>query len=516
MDSQEAPPSFASWRALVVIIAANFVTVVATFMAMIGESAIRGGLELGEEENTWISLSFLMAVALTVPLASWLAKKKGCKSIFFWGTLFFYIGTGISGLAPNFWIMILSRLIGGVGAGAAFPNALKLISLSFSPRWNGMAVTLYIAGVFGMGLCSGLLFGGYVTEYQGWRAMFFLILTTAPLILPAIRCALLESEPQALPPFDYLGTLFYLLFTGSVVLWLANVQGPWNTEGLLSALSLFPLTIAGSSLCLWIWWEGQSPHPLFDFSLFRSAQFTMGNLALFVVCFAFFSTVSNLSAIMENLLGYGKADAALWLLLYGVAFTLSGAVSGLLASRLGILPFAIVGMSLTAISCFMQHAITIQSGHNQYTLFQLIRGSGLGLALGPLTALSIRSLSPNQLGQGAVFVTLFRQLGAAIGGMVIATLREVRFPFHWLRFSERVVPHSPPLIQEGDKVRSYLSQYAGHAPQKEGVDIAAVTESIDKQALLLATNDAYWVIGWAILLCMSGLIILSLKNKQAN
>ncbi|MCB1084941.1 MAG: MFS transporter [Chlamydiia bacterium] len=506
--------AFRPWLILITIVLVNICAAQSGFSMILTDSSIQGSLAVGDFKNMWLSLCYFLFLAVTVPIANWLAQAKGYKKIFLIGSALFFIFSYFCGLTTNYWWMFFYRVVSAVGGGMIFPTSLTLITGAFPKKRVTLAVAIYVAATFGLGYFLGVMSGGYFGEFYTWKFTFTVVMILAPFTLIPIVFFIDETERQDTGPFDLLGTVLYLLFVGSIVAWLGNVKAPWITEGFRSAFSLISLSLFVCSGIGFILWENRCRFPLFKLSLFKVRPFVLSNLALFAVGSTFFSTTSMLTLIFEENLYYSKYASAILQLPLGVCVGIFGAISGLLSQKVGIRPLALLGMALTGISCFTTHSITIQSDHIQYFWVQVIRGTGIGLSLGPLTALALKRIMKEDIGQAAVIVTLFRQLGGAVGTIFIEFIEQMRFPFHFARFGEQIVANSPAFLKTMQEKGNFFVENGGAIPnaapypplggmeESSSLSFAGLVNNVATQAKILAINDAYYLIGWFVLILL--------------
>lgn len=523
------PSHFAlPWINLCVIILVTIPAVIIGFALIIADSSIQGSLVIGDQKNLWFSISFFLLLATVVPIANWCAERFGDKTIFFAGAALFFIPIFCSAFTTDYWIMMLFRALSAVGAGAIFPTTLTIIDRMFTPKQKSFAVAIYIACAFGMGTALGTFIGGYAAEILSWPAIFLIAAAPAPIVLLCTWVFFFERERAKDKRFDLLGTLFYLIFIGSLVTGLANVKQPWTTEGAYSPWMISCASLFFLSLCGFIWRELTYSDPIINIKLFKIRPFVLGNLSIFIVATTFFSTITYLTEIFEKQLHYSKYQIGLLQIPFGLYIGICGSISGLLTKVIGIRIPAILGISLVTISCFIQHNITIQSDHFQYFLLQTFRGVGIGFSLGPFTALALKRIRLENIGQAAVIVTLFRQFGGALGSIIIALIESLRFPFHLLRFGEQMSLNSPALKHYLWNEDTLLVGQGGGIPAIEpyspqGLDEAASVRGLAElreygiaQAQILSINDAYFLIGWVSLVALVIVLFFIIKAKWAE
>lgn len=516
----------APWIVFAAICIANILAVMSLWAVDLGGSSIAGALLLGDTQLNWVSLSYIVISSTCVPISDWFSNRWGYKMIFFIGVVLFFTGTFFSGLATSFWPMIISRLVAGLGSAGIFPNSITLLVKVFNPKLKALVVSLYVTMAFGVGTVVGLLLGGYLLEFVSWQSIFFIAIWFVPFVLGSIFCFFSETEKKDMGKFDTWGVLMYLIFVVSLVAWIADVKAQWNTDGFHSTFAVSTLTIAILSFIAFIVYENICKKPLMNLSLFRVSTFLNGGLALLLVAFSFFSTVSAYNDMFQNALGYSQYQAGYYIMPVGIGLGVMGGLSSYLSEKIGETVVSLIGMALVIYSCIQQQAITIQSGHFQMNMILLVRGAGLGLALGPLTALMLQDIRPALMGQAAFMATLFRQMGGSLGSLVLSLIREIRQPFHEARYAEQASFSPQNLMQTGEKLKSFFVTESGATPS-ETISLTAsggatnsgfmsyrwLTESIKSQATITAANDAFLIFGIGVALIMTVIIFLVLKKK---
>ncbi|MEM8727350.1 MAG: MFS transporter [Chlamydiota bacterium] len=520
------------WINLGIIILATVSVIMIAFGLIIADSSVQGSLGIGDQKNLWFNISFFLILATVVPIANWCAERFGDKTIFFIGATFFFLPIFFSAFTTNYWVMMSFRTLYALGAGTIFPTTLTLIDRLFSPNRKSLAVAIYIAVAFGAGTALGTSIGGFTAEILSWKAIFLIAASPAPLVLPSVWLLFQERQRAHRKRLDLFGVVLYLILITSLVTGLASLKQPWTTQGARSPWIICCALFFILALYGFIRRELTSSKPLIDIRLFTIAPFAIGNLAVFVVATTFPSTITYLSEIFERQLGYSKYQIGLFQVPFGLYIGICGSISGLLTKFIGIRIPAILGIGLVTISCFTQHTVTIQSDPGQYSLIQALRGIGIGFSLGPFTALALKKIRPEKIGQAAVIVTLFRQFGVALGSIIVMLVRSIRFPFHLLRFGEQIDLHSAAVENHLSTIDTFLTDHAGsiaaiepyspHGPTEAASvgGLTRLTEYAAAQARIIAVNDAYYLIGWVgsivLIITLSSMLIATRKEKGAE
>ncbi len=510
-------PHILDWIILFNIICVNILAVISAVAVIIADTSIQGALVIDQTKSAWLSLIFLISVGATVPFAAWAAEYFGYKRTLFAGVAIFIIGATLAGISDHFTEMMIYRVISGIGAGAIFPLSISIISRTFEGSKQTLALSLYIAMAFGLGFALGFFFGGYFTEFVSWRWIFFINLALGPINLLLTWLMQMETEPNKAHKFDISGYLFFLFFLSSVVIIINNAKAPWNTQGWTSTFILSLISLALISLCLFLHFEKKTDHPVFALNLFQIRSFSLGCIAIFFVGSLLFGTPTAIRPMLEHDFLYSKSKMGLILVPFGLSFGFIGSISGYIAKVINIRLLALIGIVITAISCYLNHYITIQSDHVQLVSLFVLRGFGLGLALGPLTALALSQVPSELISQASVTVTIFRQVGGAMGGSFLILVQTVRQVFHTQRFGEQV-------DIESTRYREMFNHWTTHIITTTGAESSEakrqarllIIENIAQQSSIVALNDGLFILGHILLILAAIIIFTMLLEKHSK
>src|SRR6266849_1108281 len=166
-------PKFNPWLIAVVVAMAAFMEVLDTSIANVALPHIAGNLGASNDESTWVLTSYLVSNAIVLPMSGWLASLFGRKRFFLLCILLFTISSLFCGAAPSLALLIICRVIQGVGGGGLQPMAQAILADTFPPQQRGLAFALYgITAI--MAPTIGPTLGGWITFNYSWRWIFFI------------------------------------------------------------------------------------------------------------------------------------------------------------------------------------------------------------------------------------------------------------------------------------------------------------------------------------------------------
>jgi len=343
----------------------------------------------------WVLNGYTLALASLILLGGSLGDHLGRRRIFLVGLCWFALASLACAVAPNAVVLVIARVLQGIGGALLTPGSLALIQASFRPADRGRAVGMW-SGMAGTAAAIGPLLGGYLVQHASWRWAFALNL---PLAVAAVLCCLRtvpESRHTGMSrQLDLTGTGLVALSLGLLTYGttLAGSDG-WGGRTL-------GLTGAGVLVLLaFLWAESRRRHPVMPLSLFRNPLFTGSNLMTFTTYGALSAVLFLFVLQLQVSAGYGPLLAGLAPLPLPLLMLLLSPRAGALAGRIGPrLPMTVgpvivaAGIALTA---------RVDAGHRNFFLDVLpgmvVFGLGMSCLVAPLTATVMGSVPPDDVG----------------------------------------------------------------------------------------------------------------------
>ncbi len=481
----------------VLLVLITNITMIASTGVVIVTPVVIGDLAISQNLSLWITTGYLIVIASTVPCSIYIAEKFGYKITLIMGTLAYSIFSCLCGLSDHFYAFIFFRLLSGIGVGIIFPISLPILNQLFSSQYQGLILALYSAFGFGGGTVIGFFAGGMIAQYSDWNWIFILdALIGIPLAF-FLMIFLRHKDTRPVGGFDVKGYILYIIFAGSTVSLLATAKAPWNTESWNSSFSITCLILSIVSFVLFIIEEKTKENPLFYLKLFKYQSFTLGCILLFFVGGLFFGTASLFPTLLIDYLKYSKIQAALHMIIYGLSVGIVGGLSGMILKKVGAGTIIIIGGMIMVFDLFAQHIFSVYSDHVYILTLLALRGTGVGMTFGPITAWALKDIPIELKGNASIIITIFRQLGGGLLGTIINVIAYVRYQVHSTHFFEAF-----DFSRTGIKTYFEIMVKENYHRYGEGIAItkkqaqAQIIDLIERQARLLAYNDAFFILAW--------------------
>src|SRR5437899_3872439 len=202
-------PAVNPWIIALTVTLATFMEVLDTSIANVALPHIAGSLSAGQDESTWVLTSYLVSNAIVLPLSGWLSSIVGRKHFYMGCVALFTISSFMCGLAPNLAVLIICRVLQGIGGGGLQPSEQAILADTFPADKRGMAFALYGMAVVAAPAIGPTL-GGWITDNYSWHWIFFINLPVGILSLLMTHRFVedppwLKEEKSAGIRIDYIG-----------------------------------------------------------------------------------------------------------------------------------------------------------------------------------------------------------------------------------------------------------------------------------------------------------------------
>jgi EmrB/QacA subfamily drug resistance transporter len=398
------------WWTLIAVCTAIFMLLLDITVVNVALPDIQRDLDASFAQLQWVVDAYALTLATTVLAAGSLADLFGRRRVFTIGLVLFTVASFGCGIATDAGVLIGARAVQGVGGGIMFAVSLALLANAFHGRERGTAFGIWGATT-GAAIAIGPLVGGILTEWAGWRWIFFV---NIPIGIAAIGVTMLrldESKSPGSARVDWLGTA---ALTGSLFLLVYGLlQG--NEKGWSSPLILGCLVGAAVLLALFAAIELSRRDPILDLRLFRGAGFVGAQIAAFAISSSIFAVFLYLTLYLQNVLGYSPLAAGLRFLPLSLSAFVVAAISGKLTSRVSARWLMGSGLAVIGVSLLLMARVGTDSGWTLLFPGFVLAGIGIGLTNPALASTAVGVVSPERSGMASGTNSTFRQVGIATG-----------------------------------------------------------------------------------------------------
>src|SRR5919112_1431505 len=368
--------------ALFLLCLASFMAVVDTTIVSIALPSMRRELGFTGADAGWILNGYALTFGGLVLLLGRAGDLYGRRRLFVAGLALFAAASLIGGFSWEPWILVCARFIQGVGAAALVPASLSLLTAIFAEgEERNRAIGIYGA-MAALGFVVGMVGGGVITEYLGWRWVLFVNVPVALVALVPSPAALPDSRNERAPrSLDLAGALTATSGLGLLIYAISEV--PKN--GWISTVTLGFGTLGTLFIACFVVTERRSSAPLVPLGVLKKPAVVVPNAAIFLQSMVGIAWLYVLTLYFQEVLGHSALTAGLLFIPMTLASVVAAPLAGRLVTRLGIRTTASLGLALVAVGLLLMTLMSVGGGMLFVLLGMVIGEGGLMLSNVPLT-----------------------------------------------------------------------------------------------------------------------------------
>jgi len=509
-----APLPVNKWLVAAAAMLATTLEVLDVSIANVALDHMRGTLSAGVDEVTWVLTSYLVANAIVLPVTGWLADVFGQKRLFVAASAIFTLSSVAAGAAPTLELLVVARVVQGLGGGPLIPLSQAIMMETFPRREQGMAMAIWGVGVM-FGPIVGPTLGGWITDNWTWRWIFYINL---PLGLLTIMLAqLVLREPVGLRReirrIDGWGLLLLAVGIGALQFVLDRGQREdWFNSALITRLSI----VCGVALVLFVLRELRTADPVVDLRILRNRTFTVGTLLMALMGFGLYGAIVLSPLYTQLLMGYTALLAGLVLAPGGVATLLTMPLAGALINRLDPRWIISVGSALAALSMHQMAKLTLDANFWQIMWPRFVQGLGLGLMFVPLSTVTLGAVPLPAMGNASGLFNLMRNLGGSVGIALMSTFLDRGAQAHQARLVEHLNPYDTETWLHLKSLASGFAARGADPISAEQQAWGALYAGVQHQALFLSFLDDFRRLTWMFLLLIPLLFLMRPSRRTVK
>jgi DHA2 family multidrug resistance protein len=508
----ESPIQVNPWLIAAAVVLPTFMEVLDTTIVSVALPHIAGNLSASSSQATWVQTSYLISNAVVLPASAWLSSFFGRKRFFMVSIAIFTVASFLCGIAPALGILVIARVLQGVGGGALQPLSQAILLESFPPDKRGQAMSVWGLGVI-VAPVLGPLLGGWITDHYTWRWLFYINVPVGLLALWMIQqfiadpAYVRDAKPGRIDAIGlglltlWLATLQTVLDKGQEDDWFSAIWIRWFS--VISIVSLVALVI----------WELRTASPIVNLRVLTNRNFVLGIILVTMVGVLSYSPLTLLPLFLQNLLGYTALQSGIAQSPRGMGALLALPLVGFLSNKVDNRKLMVAGIILSGISSLMLGNINLQVAQTNFILANIVQGAGTAMTFVPLTTMAMGLLRNQEMGNATGLFNLMRNLGGSIGISMVTTLVARGAQVHQAVLVTHVTPLDPAYRAALQAGQASLAPHVGLA-QAQLMAPGAIYNSLLQQSSLLAYVDNFrWL---ALLSFFSILTVICMKRVAAK
>jgi MFS transporter, DHA2 family, multidrug resistance protein len=502
------------WLIALVVALASFMEVLDTTIANVALPYIAGGMGVSEDEASWVVTTYLVSNAIILTASSFLARMLGRKPFFLICLGLFTVSSVLCGFASSLNMLLLFRILQGLGGGGMVPVAQSILADAFPPAKRSQAFAVFGVAVV-VAPVVGPTLGGWLSDNLSWQWCFLIngpvgvmAIALIALILHEPATAKGEQQRQGIR-FDFIGFMLVATFLGALEIVLdRGLEDDWFASRFIVTFAV----ICGLAFVLMIPWEMTRRNPMIDLRMVASRQFGASFLVMLATGAILLATTQFLPQLVQQDFGYTATWAGLLLSPGGLVTMAMMFVVGRLAPKVQPKYLIIAGATVIALAMYSMTNVYGDLGFWFMARSRMLLGVGLPLIFVPVMTASYDGIPPSKTDQASALINAARNTGGSIGVSLVSNVLTHREQFHQNRLIEQVTPSSTQYQDTLHQITNYFTAQGSSLAQAHDQAIQWIGQQVQAQASFLGYMDAFWVL---MLISLSAIpLALTLRNVK--
>ena len=488
-----------------------------SFMALAASSAtnvcqpnIAGYYGATQYEANTVITSYIISGGIMLPITGYLVRLIGKKLLFYYSIWGFCIGAIMCILAPNLQMLILARIVQGIGSGCILPLCQAVLLEVFPLEQRGVAMGLFgVAAMFSP--LAGPFLGGYLTDNYSWQWVFIVNIPLCMLSFLLIKLFVKSDKPpkqKYKKKFDIVGFTSVVIAMGcmQVILDKGQQYNWFDTTWIcwLTGICIF-------SFVLFYVWELEYKYPIIDIRVFKDKNFLFGTIACSFINIMLYSTLLLVPMFVQSLLGYSPSMSGLTMFPRAVICFIGLLVMGEISRFVEAKLLAIIGLLIMGGSIFWLSSLNLTASMESVIIPNILLCIGVPAAFIPMTALAFQTLDPKRNDDAAALHAMFKNIITAVATSVSATFIARVSQVHQNYLVQNLSGENPMfhyrLMAAQTKFSAFFNHYT--AARKAA---GSLYNQMLVQAKLCSFYDAFHVLAVMCILVIP--LVLILKNNR--
>ena len=367
----------------------------------------------------WTVTAYTLALATVIPLTGWAADRFGTKRLYMLAVALFTAGSVLCALATSIGMLILFRVLQGLGGGLLMPLGMTIMTQAAGPKRMGRLMAILGVPML-LGPILGPILGGWLIDSFSWHWIFLINLPLGVAALIYAAWALPKDAPHPSESFDLFGML---LMSPGLAMFLYGISSI-PEAGTFKSAKVLGWTLAGLALLVaFVLYSFRPAHPLLDLRLFRNRQLTVATITMVLFGMAFFGGLLLVPTYFQMVRHEDALHAGLLVAPQGIGAMVTMPIAGALADRYPvgrIVPFGLVTIIAGMFALSRVEGDTSYWGYLIPVLF--VMGLGMGGTMMPIMTAAVRTLTGAQVARGSTLLNIAQQIASSIGVAIMSVV----------------------------------------------------------------------------------------------
>ena len=400
-----------------ILLSASFVTILNQTLIIIAIPPIMGDFQINPSSAQWLTTAFMLTNGILIPITAFFIEKFSSKHLLITALSVFSLGTFLGGVAPNFSILLLARVIQAVGAGIMMPLMQTVMLTLFPPEKRGSAMGV-VGLVTGFAPAIGPTLAGWLIVHYSWRSLFYTVLLVALIVLILAICFMKNVTEQKHVKMDFASVVFSTFGWGGL-LYGFSIAG---TTGWLSTQVVCTVSIGAVSLSIFIMRQLKLKQPMLEFRVFQSPVFAITTILSVLVFAIMVGTQTLLPIYAQDIAGFTALESGFMLLPGALIMGFMSPITGRIFDKFGGRWLSIIGFTFITASLLLYSNLALETSIIWIATIFFIMMVGISMMMMPLMTAGINDLPNHLIAHGTAMNNTIRMVGGSIGTAILVSV----------------------------------------------------------------------------------------------
>ncbi|MCQ6281326.1 DHA2 family efflux MFS transporter permease subunit [Bacillus sp. EB600] len=399
------------------LLAGTFIAILNQTLMITAIPPIMDEMNITANSAQWLTTIFMLVNGIMIPISAFLLERFTTRQLFISAMSIFAAGTVVGGIAPNFEVLLLGRIIQSCGAGVMLPLMQTVFLLIFPVNKRGAAMGL-VGLVISFAPAIGPALSGWVTSHFSWRVLFFIILPIALIDIVVAFFTLKNVTVVSKPKVDVISILLSSLGFGGLLYGFTCA----GNYGWLHTTTLLSLSLGGVALLLFILRQLRLKHPMLEFRVFTFSIFPFAISIGMISFMGLIGAETIIPLFMQRMREFSAFEAGLALLPGALVSGMMAPIVGRVFDKIGARWLVMIGLTIMTAASFSFTNLGPSTSMIYITVLYSIRMLGLSMVMMPVATAALNQLPKRLLSHGAAMDNTMKMIAASVGTAILVTV----------------------------------------------------------------------------------------------
>jgi DHA2 family multidrug resistance protein len=502
------------WFIAIAVALGALLEIVDTSIVNVALKEMQASLGATLSQVSWVVSSYAVANVIILPMTAWLGDRFGKKRYFIFSLIAFVGASVMCGMATNLPMLIVARVLQGLGGGGLLAKAQAILFETFPKSEQAMAQGFFGAIVIA-GPTIGPTLGGYIVTNIDWRWIFFI---NVPIGIAAVAmCATFlpadRADDRDRGSVDWAGIALLAIGLGSFQTLLEEGQGDdWFQSRFITGCAVAAVV----GIVLFVYRELTTEHPVVDLRVLRHRSLWAGSILSVTVGMALYGALFSIPIFAQTVLHFTSQQTGMLLLPGALASAFTMPIAAKAVSKYDPRVLLVMGTLVLTTAILMFTRLSPLTGTSDLQGPLLIRAFGTVFMFLPLNMATLGPIPKHDVGKAAGFFSLTRQLGGSIGVALLTVLLDTRTAFHRAVLLEKLDAWGPKTVDRVNLLTQAMIARGATPDVARGRALGILDGGVSLQALVMSFSDTFWATAALIVVTLPLVLLLGKGGSKVE